>query len=277
MEQAELYDAIFKRKSVRKFDPAPLDADTLAKVSTFLGTVRPMFPEIKVELRVLSGPDVKIGLMGVKAPHYVAAFSQDKHNSLINVGFMLQQVDLFLSASGIGSLWLGNPTPAGPAKHSKLGFVIMLAFGRPAEPVHRAGASEFKRDPFTKISDVEGCEELLEPARLAPSAMNKQPWLFTGNASAIHVHCDRSPMFEKWNKIGVGAALCHAWLAAEHVGKSAEFEYDEKGKYDAPKDHFYVVTMRPIGRAAVQPANVTEHDVSYSFEVEVGDTVVRSP
>jgi hypothetical protein len=164
-----------------------------------------------------------------------------------------------------------------PGKHSKLEFVIMLAFGKPMEPLHRAGISEFKRDSFERISDVEGCEDLLEPARLAPSAMNKQPWLFTGNANAIHVHCDRSPMFEKWNKIGVGAALCHAWLAAEHAGKGVEFVYDEKGKYDAPKDHFYVVTMRPIGRAAAPPTNVTEHDVSYSFEVQVDEAPARSP
>ncbi len=273
MEQVDLYDAMFKRRSVRKFDAAPLDAETLAKVSAFLGTVRPMFPDIKTELKVLAGSDVKAGLTKAKMPHFVAAFSEKKPLARANVGFMLQQVDLFLSANGIGSLWQGNPTPAG--KFSDLDFVIMIAFGKANEEVHRTSVAEFKREPLDKVSKAFGVDDLLEPARLAPSAMNGQPWLFTGDEKAIHFYCGQSAMFDKWNKIAIGVAACHAWIAAVHSGKSVEFIIDDRAEGETPKKYAYVVTMRIRPKVEDTIVGATKPDVSYSFEVQVGDTVAR--
>ncbi|MGD1060421.1 MAG: nitroreductase family protein [Methanomassiliicoccales archaeon] len=277
MEKMDLYDAIFKRKSIRKFEAVPLDAGTLAKVSSFLGTVKPMYPEIKTELKLLSNMEVKAGLMKAKSPHFVAAFSEKKENSLVNAGFMLQQVDLFLSANGIGSVWQGNPKPSSEASSgTDLEFVIMMAFGKPAEPLHRTDVSEFKREPLTEVGKTKGFEEILEPARLAPSAMNLQPWYFVGGEGAVHFYLVNSAMFDKWNKVSVGAAICHAWLAANHLGKSVEFVGDEKASEDATKKRTYVATMR-IGTKPTQIINAPESDVSYSFEVQVDNSAVRSP
>lgn len=245
MEQTDLYGAIFKRKSIRKFDQSPLDADTLAKVSAFIRSVRPLFGDIKVELKILSDNDVRGSFMKVKAPHFIAAFSETKEGSLANVGFLLQQVDLFLSASGLGSVWQGNPKPSREITDaSKLDFVIVMAFGRPAEPLHRENVSEFKREPIEKIRDFAGHDDLLEPARLAPSAINNQPWFFTGGEGTIDVYCATSMMVDKWNILAGGIAACHIWIAATHLGKGVDFVLDEAAGERAPSKHRYIVTLK---------------------------------
>ncbi len=110
MEKTDLYSTIFKRKSIRNYDLTPLDENTLTEISNHLKGLDPLYDDIKTELKIISGNDVKRRMMK-KAPHYIAVFSEAKEGYLTNVGFMLQQMDLFLSANGIGSCWQGIPKP----------------------------------------------------------------------------------------------------------------------------------------------------------------------
>ena len=249
MENTKLYETIFKRKSIRQYDLTPLDVHSLADIMALTRALKPLFDGIKIEMKLLSQPDVK-GLFLAKAPHYLAVFSEPKDGYLTNVGFMLQQMDLFFSANGIGSCWQGMPKPTKEIlSKSKLEFVILLAFGKPKEKLHRESVSEFKRKPLEEITDIKGADELLEPARLAPSAMNRQLWFFTGNATAIHAYRAESGfltafMFDRTSKISVGIAICHVWIAAKRFGKEVEFIKDKEAQNKPPAGHDYVITIK---------------------------------
>jgi nitroreductase len=249
IENTDLYQTIFKRKSVREYDPAPLDGQTLAEVRAHTSTLKPLYDDINIEMKFLSQKDVK-GLFLAKAPHYLAVFSETKDGYLTNAGFMLQQMDLFFSANGIGSCWQGMPKPTKEIlNRSRLEFVILLAFGKAKERLHRKSVSEFKRKPLGEITDVKGADELLEPARLAPSAMNRQPWFFKGSASTIHVHRVKSSfltalILDKTDKISIGIAICQMWIAAKHFGKEVEFISDQEAQNNPPEGHEYVITIK---------------------------------
>ena len=130
VENTSLYETIFKRKSIREYDLAPLDGHTLAEMMAHTSALKPLYDDIKIEVKLLSQKDVK-GLFLAKAPHYLAVFSEPKDGYLTNAGFMLQQMDLFFSANGIGSCWQGMPKPTKEISNSsKLEFVILLEIGR---------------------------------------------------------------------------------------------------------------------------------------------------
>ena len=249
IENRNLYETIFRRKSVRKYDLTPLDGHTLAEIMAHTSALKPMYDDIKIEMKLVSQKDVK-GLFLAKAPHYLAVFSENKDGYLTNAGFMLQQMDLFFSATGIGSCWQGMPKPTKEIlNRSKLEFVILLAFGKPKERLHRESVSEFKRKPLGEITDIKGAEELLEPARLAPSAMNRQQWFFTGNASTIHAYRAKSSfltafMFDRMNRVSMGIAICHVWIAAKHFGKEVEFIGDKEAQNNPPAGHDYAITIK---------------------------------
>ena len=249
MENKNLYETIFKRKSIREYDLTPLDGLTLAEITTHTSALKPLYDDIKIEMKLVSQKDVK-GLFLAKAPHYLAVFSETKEGYLTNAGFVLQQMDLFFSANGIGSCWQGVAKPTKEIlSRSTLEFVILLAFGKPKERLHRESVSEFKRKPLGEITDVKGADELLEPARLAPSAVNRQQWFFTGNAGTLHAYRAKSSfltafMFERMSKISMGIAICHVWIAAKHSGKEVEFISDKEAQNNPPAGHDYVITIK---------------------------------
>ncbi|SNS40347.1 Nitroreductase [Anaerovirgula multivorans] len=249
MKKTNLYEAIFKRKSIRKYDVTPLDENTLTEVLEYIGAIKPMYDNVKTEMKLISQNEVK-GLMAIKAPHYIVVSSEKKKGYLTNAGFMLQQMDLFLSANGIGSCWLGMAKPTKKVFiNSELEFVIVLAIGRAIEPLYRENIMEFKRKPLAQISNITGMDQLLKPAGLAPSGTNNQPWFFTGNEDAIHAYCVKTNIikaliYERMNKIDMGIAICHLWIAAEHFGKKVDFICDKEISSNPPSGHYYVTTLK---------------------------------
>jgi hypothetical protein len=244
LENIDLYPAIFKRKSVRRYDPTPLDEAILAKITRFTATLKPLYDDIKTEMKIVSGDTVR-GLFGVKAPHFLVFSSEKKTGYLTNAGFLLQQVDLSLSTNEIGSCWQGVAKPfKGFTVSSGLEIVITLAFGRPAEPSHRKMVEEFRRVSMDKISEVKGMDDLLEAARLAPSANNSQMWFFTGGDGRINVYMAKSLFLGRVASIDAGIAICHIWVATIHQGKHFMFVQDLEAEKNAPSGKFYVATLR---------------------------------
>ena len=170
--------------------------------------------------------------------YYLLFYSEEKDGSLENIGFIGQQMDLFLSGSGLGSCWQGMAKPEGKDE-SALPFVICMAFGKSAEPLHRE-ISDFKRKPLDEIS--EGDDERLEAARLAPSGMNAQNWHFVAESGKIHCYRKkpsalRGLMTNRLSHIDMGIALCH--IAEE----SGDFSFVKEADAPVCKGCVYAGTL----------------------------------
>ena len=127
----ELYDIIEQRKAIRKYNMAPLDGGMLQDIRNFGDEAKPLIPGIRIKFNYFRNDEVK-SMMAIKAPHYVGIYSENKDGYLLNAGYMLQQMDLFLSEHNLGSCWLGMAKPAVnlPETMDGLSFVIMLASQR---------------------------------------------------------------------------------------------------------------------------------------------------
>jgi len=247
MENYDLYPMIFKRKSIRTYDMVPLNKKILQKISDFLNSLQPMYDDIITEFKIIPHNQVKRTMR--KAPHYIAAFSENKAHYLTNIGFMLQQMNLFFSANEIGSCWQGIPQPIKEVKgNSNLEFVILMAFGKAKKTLYRMNKSEFIRKPLWKITDITGMKELLEAARLAPSSTNSQPWYFTGNENTIHAYIGNTGLLRRFFaknllQIDVGIALYHMKLAAEHFGRKVTISYSPTAQTTLSKRFTYITTL----------------------------------
>lgn len=247
MTNEKLYETIFRRKSIRKYDMTPLPAETVEALQTFTTEIKPLNEAIKVEFSYLGTDDVKNPLP-IKAPHYISIYSEKKGNYLMNAGFLLQQIDLYLSANDLGSCWLGmaRPSKQVPEMKDGLTFVIMLAFGNAGEPVHRTEVSEFNRKNMSDISNIIDANDLLEPVRLAPSASNSQPWLLSGSQENITISREklnliRASIYGKMNQIDIGIALAHLWLSCGHLGKTMALDFE---KAPAPNGYEFMATVK---------------------------------
>ena len=244
-----LFQAIFKRKSIRKYEIAPLDEATLRDISDRMAQLKRINQEIKIEIKVVAGSLVK-NLLPIKAPHYLLVSSENKEGYLTNVGYMLQQMDLYFSSNGMGSCWVGMARPAKSiALEMKYEFVIAMAFGEAEETLHRESILEFKRKTVEEITNTHKEDSLFEATRLAPSATNSQPWLFAKEEREIHVYCIKSNLlkaliYEKMNRIDVGIGILHLSLSLEQEGKGVEFVQNHQAMNNNPKGYYYITTLK---------------------------------
>jgi len=244
----KLYDMIFKRKSVRKYKLEPLDSSTLREVEEFGNSAQPLYDDIKIGIRIVSQGEAS-GFLSIKAPHYMIMTSEKKDGYLTNAGYIFQQVDLFLSSKGIGGCYLGLTQPKSEIKKELENEVVMvLAFGNPAEAVHRTDVSEFKRKALKEITNSSGYDRILEAARLAPSATNSQPWFFTGENGKLKVYCIKPNLLKaliygRLNKFDMGIALYHITVASEKFGLKAEFVKEASTENNPPKGYYYIGTL----------------------------------
>ena len=209
-----LQEMIYHRKSCRSFTGQPVDADMIEGILSF--ELKPLYPEIHVRMDIVSRNKVKC-ICPWTTPQVITVYSEEADGYLENVGFLFQQLDLYLQTLGLGVCWLGmgrmNPKNAPHVDGMK--FVIMLAFGYPKGDQLRHDLKGFKRKSVAQISDKPNPK--LEPARLAPSSVNSQPWYFTHEEDVIHVFCTAKGIVSYMNHIDMGIALAHLYVANEET------------------------------------------------------------
>lgn len=215
-----LIDMIGKRRSVRKYTDEPVDAQTLDKITAFCANAKPLYPDIRAEAKLVSREQVRFYLPW-KTPQLLAIYSENKPGYLENVGFLFQQVDLYLQSLGLGSCWMGLGKLRTPEiAPEDMEFVIQLAFGHPDGDFYRTGTGDFQRRSPGEISDLPDAR--LEPARLAPSSTNSQPWFFIHEEDTIHAYRSEKGLLRHktlgiMNRIDMGIALAHMYVANEET------------------------------------------------------------
>ncbi|MCL2606180.1 MAG: nitroreductase, partial [Coriobacteriia bacterium] len=242
-----LYKAIFERKSIRRYSDRPVSDQMMQDICDFTSsTALRLFPQIAFSIEVVSPSEV--GKLGVpKAPHFLLFYTKagdDGNQHLLNAGFVLQQVDLYLHTLGLGRCWLGLARPKQREKDG-LAHCITLAFGYPDEDLVRI-SNDFKRKPLDQIST--GDDPRLEAARLAPSAVNSQNWFFDASDQSINVYMSNTGAIKKklygaMNVIDVGIALAHLQIASMHYQISFDCQILPQGSVPNKDNFTYMVTV----------------------------------
>ena len=205
---------IEKRRSCRSYTDVPVTEELLEKIRSF--EMKPLYPEIGTTFRIVTKEQVS-NPCPFKTEQLIAIYSEKKDGYLENVGFMFQQMDLYLQSLGLGVCWLGMGKPDEGAKELVPGmdYVIALTIGYPDGDMIRKELSEFNRVSLSEISDCD--DERLEPARLAPSSCNSQSWRFIHTNDAIRLYWDQKGLavraqFAYFNPIDMGICLAHLYL-----------------------------------------------------------------
>ncbi|MDO4260537.1 MAG: nitroreductase family protein [Eubacteriales bacterium] len=227
------YEAIFRRKSVRKYREDEISGKILEKIGRFEEDAIGIRPDIRVKWKILNGADRRLkGLFRVRAPYYVALYSEICEDYRKNAGCLMEQLALYLHTRGIGSCYQGGAKLKNDEER-ELELVMIMAFGYPAEPLERR-YEDFRRTELKRLVTIRGefgkvQRKLLEAARLAPSAMNLQPWHFVATDGRIHLFV-RKPgvvgyrLQQDFNLFDAGVALAHMLVTAEELWFDLEYQ-----------------------------------------------------
>ena len=217
-EIMSLHDMIYKRRSVRSYIDVPVDMLTLSKIVKFVDDIMPLYRNIETKIQIVSRGE--FGSIFPWTPeHAVAILSEKAEGMYENAGFILQQLELYIQSLGLGACWLGmgtlkRETLKKLSDNGRMTFVGMFVFGYPKGIQQRTSGTEFVRKPLSYISDTGDIR--LEPARLAPSGINRQPWFYIEDGNVFHTYCRKTvlrTLLEKTDMTSVGISLSHMYLS----------------------------------------------------------------
>lgn len=232
-------DTIYKRQSCRDYEDKELDEKILMDMEDFIQKTKKLNKNIDYYYEIVTKDKIKT-ILPWKAPHYLLLFSEEKENYKENIGFIFQQLDLYLQSKGIGTCWLGmvSPNKKYNKKDEKYSYIIAISLGYPKNQLYRK-KEEFKRKKLEEISDKR--DEKLIPAQYAPSAVNSQPWYFTHDENGtINIYREKLGIIKKrtigkWNPVDIGIALAHIYIT-----NTQTFKFHIKKEYDEIKNKIYI-------------------------------------
>ena len=260
------------RRSVRTFDGNPVSDSVIDELKSYANSITNPYG-INIRFEFLAGDENKLSspvLSGEKM--YIAALMEPGKNAEEAYGYAFQDLLMKAHEMGLGTVWIGGTMPRDKfekASNTANDEVMpcMSPIGVAAksmsmkESLMRKGVKADKRFDFDKLFFIDslesglteqkaeelGIRKALEAVRIAPSAVNKQPWrvVVIGDMAHFYVKHDRGYDNGKYDlqKIDLGIALYNFESQLKSEGKAPKLESADPG-IALPNDIEYIVSYR---------------------------------
>lgn len=130
---------------------------------TLLAGGRPMECDCKVDAKIVPRAETSCP----RGEYCILLFSEKKKNYLQNIGYIGEQLDLWLASRNIGVCWYGLGKTEETTYHG-LDFVIMLAIEKAEENEFRKDVFKSKRKPLEEIWIGKEYPSIANIVRFAP-------------------------------------------------------------------------------------------------------------
>ncbi len=216
MLDTSLYPMIFKRKSFhlfRNLPDVPLTPEELDDIYLAYKSFQALDPNIRTEISIVPN-DCCSCRRGQE--YCILLYSEHKDNYLANIGYLGQQLDLYLVSKNIGTLWFG----IGRTEEKQLNgldYVIMIAIRKiHDDSKFRKNMFKSKRKTLEEIWHGKPLDGITEIVRFAPSACNTQPWLVERKENHLYIYRYKMPgrrgimpvkLVTYYNQIDIGIFL----------------------------------------------------------------------
>lgn len=242
------YPAIELRHSTRIYSSKPVEEEKLAAIHHVCRTWSPS-DCVRAVFKGSPGEEVFRGIIGgygkIRGNAAYVAFAGKRSSPDVNemIGYLGEAVILEATALGLATCWVGGffrkDAVAGelhlaPDEHVFAVTPLGYPPERPdfEERLMRGFKTGRKRKPLASL--VSGLPENrwprwvragLDAARLAPSAVNRQPWRFFIDDSGVTLATDgKRDLFSVSRRLDCGIAMLHFELGALSVGVAVEKE-----------------------------------------------------
>lgn len=228
----DLYDMIHKRKSLTLFrsnSHVSLSEEDIDNLYNFFHNTTPLLKNIKVSMELL-----KVDRTSSKRneEYQIIFYSEKKDNYLQNIGYIGEQVELYLAKENISSTWFRCDSLL-DIKKDDLFFVAMMLIKKSNEKLFRTEKSKVKRKDLSAIWKNDYYKEIGQSARLAPSINNIQNWIAITNKGEILVYRKKGKglrgllpglLVTYYNRIDIGIFIYFIELALKHYNYLYEKE-----------------------------------------------------
>lgn len=191
MDNNTLYNMIFKRKSFHLFRDrcGDISLEELDSIRDYSSKVTPLDSSIKVETKIVKESETTCSRGG---EYCILFYSETKDGYLQNIGYIGEQIDLYLAQLDIGALWFGIGRPKEIIDNG-LEYVIMISIAKVPSGKFRKDMYKSKRKPLDEIYRGSRYSESIDIARFSPSACNTQPWYVEETDNGMNIYRFKKP------------------------------------------------------------------------------------
>ena len=218
----DLYEMIFKRKSFRRFNKElSISGAELEMIQRKISELTPLIKEINIDTKIVPKEETSCR----RGQYCILVYSQVAPNYLLNVGYLFEQLDLFLASIDIGVCWYGLGKEVKKEDPDDQNYIIMLNIGKSSPSEFRKDYTKSKRKDTTAIWNGEYHLPTAEVAKYAPSACNSQPWRVVARKDKIEIYRSTKvksiipkEKIDFYNTMDMGIFLCFIELALKKSG-----------------------------------------------------------
>ncbi len=246
-------EAIKIRKSIRKYEKLSLEPEVISEIKKIISN--PCKGPFRNEARFIfiekskaqAEENVRLGTYGFisNAFYFIAGCVEKFEFSEVDYGYCLEKIIIKLTAMGLGTCWVGGTfrrkdfqkllnlksneiipaiTPLGykaPQKTLRERLGLKLTDGSKRHDFSTLFFENDFNNPIIYNPD-NPYHIALECVRLAPSAVNKQPWRVIKSENKYHFYLKRekitgAPKVIDLQKVDMGIALSHFKMAADEL------------------------------------------------------------
>ncbi|GLC82230.1 nitroreductase family protein [Lacrimispora brassicae] len=260
------------RSSIRTYENRGLSKNEKDQINTYIASLSNPF-SIDVTFRLLektaSSEGEKLGTYGVikGTENYIGASVANSELALEALGYSFEKLVLYATSLGLGTCWLGGTfnrsgfaaamnlkegdlfpciSPIGYPTGKKRMLESLMGWGVKSDQRKQWSELFFKQNfsrPLTKDEAGEFAFPL-EMVRLAPSAVNKQPWRIVQDKDMYHFYLARSQKSDNAKidlpRVDIGIAASHFHLAALEKGLPGTFQKLVKPEIQSQEQVQYV-------------------------------------
>ena len=243
------HNAVSERRSIRQYAAKPVEAAGLEAMRRVCSEFCP-FPSARAVLVADPAEDIFRGIPGgygkVSGAPALVAFVGNMESADVQeaLGYTGEGVILEATALGLATCWVGGffspkraAAIANVAPNERVLAVTPIGYAKEGSSLQEKAMSRFGRNwQRRSLSDlVTGLNEknrpdwmkaALEAARLAPSAMNRQPWRFKVDKEGIIISADSvvNPPMVVSKRLDCGIAMLHIEIGALISGVRGSWE-----------------------------------------------------
>jgi nitroreductase len=273
-------ELIAQRRSWRSYRHEPIEEDIKNRINDIISGLDPPPFGSKMRFSLIDAgiPEKKRvkGTYGVitGAGNFLAGALSPGAMAFEDFGYAMEALILFITSLDLGTCWIGGTlnrsyfgdkmalkegeiipaiTPVGyvTERRSLLDSLFFLSAGsKNRKPMHELF---FDGDFSTSAPAGSAAQyaDALEMVRLAPSAVNKQPWRIVKKDGMFHFYLCRTRGYNTFSgdvdmqRIDLGIAMFHFHSCAREAGLGGRWEIIDPGISSLPKRTHYCVSWVP--------------------------------
>jgi nitroreductase len=292
---ADDYQAILRRRSVRRYDKTPLDEAALTAVQDTVSKATPLIPANRLDVTIRDDVvrrdlAMLFGAYGrlITPQHALVPTMRGESHVLTDLGYRVEQIVVRMTVLGIGTCYIGTLPTEERARaildvppDARIGALVV--FGRPAEA---AGGRAYNRlirsvlgrnrepdlgrfffqDSLTSPAQPpESLRPVILAAARAPSACNAQPWRFLWRDGRLWLFVTRNnPKYghgasEQYCLYDAGIGMANITLAMHTWSLAGEWQPVDPGDATVPP---HPVDLHPIAMLRITEASGSAREPS---------------